>query len=786
MIGFKLLIRSIKKNKLHSFISIVGLGIGLGCVLLLSLLWLHNKTFNQSVPDYQNVYRIVRGNRSMTSYPLGQSVNEVSPFVDNYFRFYQKAKVEIKLSDNQLVNCERMGFSDASIFNMWGVKLSSGRAAETKTEIAISENMAKKLFPKTLAVGQQLNVQVNETFIPLSVCGVYADFPNNSTLDPEFIAHIDLSEEAMGFDQKKYGVYNNSNGNFDGWNYSRFQTYIHVAEGCNVKAVQKSLEQFKALTNSEKLKSIDYSLQPLNDVYLFSSNLTDDLYSRTGDAQDLVYNIAISLLILLIAIINYVFLTKSKFDSRLKEIGVQRAMGASRFLQSKQIIFESVMMVLFSLIPAGVVLFIGIPFVNSALNQSLGFEIFNNVQSWIVLLLLVLFTGVITGLIIAYDTLKIPSFLLLKGEKRKVTNSNIWSNSVISIHFIIFIVLISGLLSLNKQLSYVLNDFEGINPNNVLVFELNSDKLSERYTYIKNEVDKIPGVLASAGSSFIPPFNDFLPLTLKDKEGNGIPFDGLIMGKGMIDLLGIKVVDGESFGDFSTTETNIIYNESAARKYNLKAGELFSGCMVKGIVKDFNAHSMHNLIQPMAIVQQQPDQLRLLVVKTDGTNNALISNNINKILKSAEPDQLVNSYLLTDQINQFYSSEKSQAKLLNAFSLLAIILSVMGLFGMSLNLVLRKTKEIGIRKVNGAKVSEILVLLNKDFIKWVFIAFVVATPIAYYAIDLWLQNFAYKTELSWWIFVLAGILALGIALLTTSWKSWKAAIGNPIEALRYE
>jgi len=389
-------------------------------------------------------------------------------------------------------------------------------------------------------------------------------------------------------------------------------------------------------------------------------------------------------------------------------------------------------------------------------------------------------------LFIGITVAKVSPILLLNGKITQTQIGNSWSNSFLSLHFAIFIVLIIGVLTLKKQINYALTNFKAIDIENVIICELNSTELSKQFNVIKTEVDKLPGVLSSAGSSFIPPFNWFLPVNLQADNQN-VRFDGLIMGKGMIDLLGIPLIEGEDFGEFQENKHDMIFNESAALEYNLKVGELFNGSfLIKGIVKDFNGHSLHRLIQPMVIMQQHPQKMSLFAIKTNGVNDKLITNAIHTLFRSISPDKIVNTYSLKDQISQFYQREEQQAKLVSAFSLLAIVLSVMGLFGMTLNTISQITKEIGIRKVNGATVFEIVKMLNFKFIKWVAIAFVIATPIAYYIMSKWLENFAYKTELSWWIFALAGILAFMIALITVSGQTFIAARKNPIEALRYE
>ncbi len=783
--NLKMAIRGILKNKVQSAISIFGLGIGLGCIMLLSLLYIHENSFDRYIPDHQSLYRVIQGDDCRTSYPLGEAIKAENPWLKNFFRYYQTSDVELKTGNNEIIKDKQFAFSDPSIFQCMGIHLKSGVPAQSQSEVAISETTAKKYFNNEDVAGKVLKVRLNEKFVPLTITGVYNDFPSNSTLSPEFIAHIDLTAEVFGFEKKMFGQYNSGYDEFKNWDRNAFYTYLQLNTPVNIDEVTGSIQKYKDMSKDEKRQKMAFNLQPVTDIYMKSNELSANYFTRLGNKKELIYYVAIAMLILLVAMINYISLNKAKINSRLKELGTRKALGASRNTVLKQILLESNLVAFLSILPAIVVIMTGIPLINNILNRTLDVEVFSNWKTWPVLISTVLFAGSFSGLLIGSTVTRKSAVLLINGKTSNVPRSGNWGNSFLSLHFAIFIVLVVCVFALEKQINYALTNFKAIDPSNILICELNSSELSKQLPFIKNEVDKMPSVVASAGSSFIPPFNNFLPVSLQ-YEGEKVVFDGLIMGKGMINLLGMQMVDGETFGEFNPGQKDVIFNESAALKYKLKAGDIFNGFHVKGIVKDFSAHSLRDLIQPMVIIQQHPEKMRLFAIKTTGTNDAVISRKIQRMFKEISPDKLVNMYTLTDQINQFYDREQNQAKLISGFSLLAVILSVMGLLGMTYNTILRKTKEIGIRKVNGARVSEILTLLNKDFAKWVAIAFVIATPIAYYVMHKWLENFAYKTELSWWIFALAGLLALGIALLTVSWQSWRAATRNPVEALRYE
>lgn len=782
----KIAFRKILKNKIESSISIFGLGIGLGCIFILGILIIHEHSYDRFIPDYKNVYRLVEDTDPRTPYPLAQSVKDAIPEVRNFFRFYQTGQVQIKNANNQIIEEDLFAFADDNFFSLLNTKFKYGKAAVSPTEIAISEDIAEKYFESKNALGASLNVKLKDDFLTLNICGVYQNFPGNSTLHPEFVGNIELSEQVFGLSQRMFGEYGSTQNDYQNWDNNYFYSYLFLNPGTDPNIVSSKIKDFMVAFDAEKYAETEYHLQAVTDIYLHSENLSGNIYSRAGNANELKYVVGIALVILFIAILNYVFLTKAKILSRLTEIGAKKALGASNNTIRKQVMLESNLISVLSLVPATLIILMGIPFVNSTLQKTVGEEVFGMWQTWGMLIAVVLLTGTISGLFIGTNISKTSAVILLTGKIKRKQKSYKLSHSFLSFHFAIFIVLVVSVFTFKKQINYGLTNFKAIDPTHILVCQLSTPELQKQVQVIRNELEKNPNVITTAGSSFIPPFNAFLPVNLRTEEET-VRFDGLIMGQGMIPLLGMEILDGEPFGEFQQDgRTNIIVNESTALEYNIKAGDLLNGFTVRGIVKDFNAHSLHSLIQPMVILQQHPEKMRLLAIKTNGLNDKSIIETVDRLITKISPETVVEVTYLTDQINQFYQREQNQAKLITAFSLLSISLAVMGLFGIVLITISKRTKEIGIRKVNGARVTEVVGMLNKDFLKWVMIAIAVATPLGWYAMHKWLENFAYQTGLSWWLFAVAGVLALAIALLTVSFQSYKAATRNPVEALRYE
>ena len=789
----KISIRNITRNKVQSAISIIGLGIGLGSIILLMALIVHENSFDKYIPGYRNVNRILFGQIVTTPFPLAEEMKKDLPEVEDYFRFFQALNVSVGKAKTEMIFENSFAFSDTSIFKILGIRFMAGQPARTLGEVAISEKTALKYFGKTSPLGSVLFVKLNQNeIVDLTVSGIYKDFPPNSTLFPHFIAGIKLSEKMFVNFKTQLGEYGGPITTSLNWDNTVFLTYVVLNEKTDKMELVSKMQKYKELMRDVNARKQNYTLQPVNDVYLKSSGLTGgDSAVRAGNATELKYYWAISFLILLISVTNYIFLTRAATANRLRELGTRKVLGASRNILRKQIVIESMFVTILSLIPASFVIDSGMTFINNTLNRTLSNNVFANPLMWLLLISVVIFTGTISGLLIGSRISRTPSLLLLSGKTSERSRSKKWDFSFLIFHFSIYTILVVSVLTVTKQIRYSLTNFKGINPKNILVCNLTSPKLQSGFTTVCNEMEKLPGVMKVAGSSFVPPFNYFLPINLANPNGEKESFDGLIMGEGMTELLGMEIVEGSAFGPFQppqqATPMNVLFNESSAKKYKIRAGQTYLGVFrVKGIVKDFNAHSTHSLIQPMVIIQQNPAKMGLVAIKTDGANDKKVIDRLREIYAQIDPGEIFEVTYLTDSIDGFYTSEKNQARIMAAFSLLSTVLAVMGLFGVALISIARKTKEIGLRKVNGASVFEVMYLLNKDFVRWVLVSLLIGLPASFYLMSNWQNRFAYKAELSWWIFALAAVSAILIAVLTVSWQSWRAATRNPVEALRYE
>ncbi len=782
----KISLRSILRNKVQSAISILGMGIGFGCVILLLALIIHEKSFNRYIPDHENIYRVVFGNATQTQYPLGEAMKNDFPEVKDFFRFYQVNNLQLRNYKGELLRDRNLAFADNSMFGIMHVRFIKGGPAMAFNEIAISEATADKYFGKVSPLGSIISIKFNNEFNDLVISGVYEDFPATSVLNPFFIADIRLSEKIFGQFQRSLGAYGNEQVSRLDWDDNEFLTVAVLEKNSDSDALALKMEKYKEHFMNDRVRDLKYRLQPVTDIYLGSQDISGVPFIRTTNEEDLKYYEAVSVLVLLISVLNYILLTRASAADRLKELGTRKAFGATRGILRKQIIIESNLVALASLIPASFVIDYGMDFINSVLNKTMSNDVFRNPVMLLLLAFVIIFTGTFSGILIGHRFSGIPALTLLSGKLSAGRKRDKWGYSFLMFHFGIYILLVAGVLSLTKQIRYSMTGFTGINHENVIVSYLGTDELRKNFEAISDELEKLPGVSGTAGGSYIPPFGNFLPVTLATPEGEKVRFDGLIMGEGLTELLGMEIVEGESFGPYSSDRISVLVNQAAAKEHNLKAGELFLGFSIRGIVKDFNAHSLHTAIQPIVILQQNPSRMGLIAVKTDGTNDERIIGEMRRLFTMYSPEEIFETRYLSDDVRDFYSRERNQSTIIGAFSILATVLSMMGLFGIALITISKKTKEVGIRKVNGATPQQILYLLNSGFLGWVIASSFIAIPAAVYFTSKWLERFAYKTELSWWIYALAVLSALLIAIITVSWQSLRAATRNPIEALRYE
>ncbi|HPR32578.1 MAG TPA: ABC transporter permease [Prolixibacteraceae bacterium] len=790
----KQIVRSLSRKKLLTVINILGLGIGLGTVILLTTFLLHEFSYDRFHTKTDRIYRVIEGKRCTSYYAMGEAFKESIPEIEDVCRIANVSDIYTVILSRNNENYPIMSFMavDASLFNMLDIEMVLGPPKPNffgPGNLLISDRMARQFFGSANPLGETLEFFIANEKEAMHVSGVFKHLPSYSSFQADFICDISVEmaqfrdlEYSLGLETEKQ-TYDFQN---DWSRHNDFTTFVLLNKKSNVAAIEKKCTEV-FLQHREDIKDGGIFLQPYTDMYLHSAGLENIHSLEVSKFSSLRIFLSIGILILLVACLNFILISSAEQEQSLTEIACRKVNGASGKQLVTIILLKSFLISFASLVPAFLFTQLSLPLFNNYFGKELEFGLFFNGRYLVSLLLITASTAILAGTCLSIAAIKTsPANLFQKSIKTR-GKKTIQKSSLIVAQFFVFILLFICTMVMQQQMNYSMKKDMGFKTENTLVINLATETIKKQYLSLINEIKKLPRVVECQPTTyFLPPNDNILFASFKDPlSGKSIEQEAIFLAYGNTDLLQIPVVEGISFSESTANSMeNILINEAAAKKYDVKAGEKLFHFNILGIVNDFHNKSVHEAIRPLFIIPQSTGFTNLLI-KTNG-ENTIVSEEIERIIKKREPGFFYEDELLTDRIAAFYKNDLQQAKIIRFFSGIALVLAFMGLFGFVTLSLTQKIKEIGIRKINGATIAEIVFMLNKDFVKWVAIAFVIATPIAYYAMHKWLENFAYKTSLSWWIFALAGILALGIALLTVSWQSWRAATRNPVVALRYE
>jgi putative ABC transport system permease protein len=781
-------IRHLCRRKLYTGITITGLGIGLGCVILMATYLIHEFSFDRYHSQAVQIYRLIDGKKCGTFYAMGEEFKKDIPEIENVLRLFSVDDVQIK-ENQQFIKENNLILSDPSIVNLFDIQLLKGNSNNQLKEpnsLMISEKIAHKYFPGNNPIGTFMQIAIHGRIYNLKISGVFKNLPSYSSLQTDLIGNISIAfpllwdiTYTIGFRQDKP-----ISDFLHEWKRNDFTTFVLLKPKTNKVTVERKCAQICLRHRTENANG-GIHLQPLTDIYLHSYDLDNTRPFLMSQLDSLRVFAAIGLLILMVACLNFILISNADSELSIKEIACRKVNGASRQQIISSVLSRSVIIAFISLIPALIFVAVSIPYFNAHFQKDLSLHLFLKLPYVIALFSLTLLTGISAGIYLGYMTACASPLRLFRKEAKR-NHRNFWKASMIVVQLVVFILLVISVSFMKKQFDYAINKDLGLNKENVMKVNLNDDEFRDKMTFIQSELLKNANVIACQPTSFtIPPSDSYLNVSYKDENGEGKEQEALVFGPGVLELLQIPLKDGQSFTEANAKDrNNILINEAAARKYNVKAGEKISHFNVLGITENFHYHSIHRPIQPIFIIPQY-QYFSYLLIKTNGSNGQ-VATGLKQICGAIAPNILFQYEMLDNLNSTFYEKEKNQMGMIGFFTAIALTLSMMGLFGfVSLN-VSKRTKEIGIRKISGAKSLELLNMLNVQYVQWVVIAFVIACPIALFAIQKWLTNFAYKTVLSWWVFFMAGSFALVIALITVSWQSWLAATKNPVEALRYE
>ena len=777
MIRFKikLAVRNLLKNKLYSFLIIGGFAIGFTASILIGLFYSAESNVNRHFSDYKNIFRLydAKKGKSGLDYKLNTVLSENYPDIKKAcpvgLSYYP-----ITLKDPETKNyirVEHVISTNDSFFDVFSIEILSildKKPFSQQNSAVITESVAKKLFGDKNPLGRT----INQEFFSATVTAVMEDIPGNSSFKAELL----LNSENKDFQMSQECD--------NGVCIYPTEHILLLKNGVNpdelAKNLNSSIEKFNTKTDS-------LALQNLSDIYLSTMDLGWSDSHFKGNSKMLMIFLAIGILIIVLSSINYLNYTVSIQYSKMKEIGINKTNGAEKIHLLADSLIEVSLGILIALFLSVILVTLLLPSTGILFGKEIQLGDVNIQQ------LLPVFAAVIAGIVLLNSLA--PIYVLSKfnisdflSGGRKRTGKQIGKQAMLTFQLTVSIVLIAVVMLIFKQLQYVKHYDLGFNEEHLVRMEL--PFLFKNQKALKNEVSKLSFVSGSALSNGYPGH-------INMSMGSGVEGDEFLVhciyiSEDFLKTFGINLTDGRSFlsGD---KDQACLMNEAAIKRFDWDTieGKKYKngregGYNVVGVVNNFNVQSLHSALTPVALLYEPDREFNTLSLRLmPGSVSQQISE-LRNVWKSFLPDDPMEFTFYDSQFQAMYSKEHKLAKSITFFSIIAIVLTCMGILGQIFLISLNRTKEIGIRKVNGARISEILTMLNKNFIKWVAIAFVIATPLAYFAMNKWLESFAYKTELSWWIFALAGLLALGIALLTVSWQSWKAATRNPVEALRYE
>lgn len=782
--------RNLMKNKAFSFINIFGLTIGITVCMMIYIFIINEFSVDSFHKNSSRLYRVMRAaaidEKTMSvAYLSGAH----APALLNDFKGQITSAVRVAQNDNLFSTGDKSFHErneldvDPTFFSAFSFPLIKGTPETVLNKlnnVVLTESTAKKYFGSVdNAMGKIITL--NKT-TPLTVAGIAKDVPSNSHLNFDIVTSLERYKEASWMTT---------------WINNGVYTYIQLAPNVSQAQIEKQLPGFVEKYLGNDLRKYGYkwslSLTPLKDVY-FDAIARDNV--KHGDKTVVYIFLSIAILILLIACINFMNLSTIRAAERSKEVGLRKVLGAFRNNLVWQFIGESVLITTISCVLAVGLLSLVMPWYDQLLGFSLHVP-WNALPIYLFLTGVILVVGVLSGSYPAFFLSAFSPIQALKGKLKLGKGGASFRHVLVVVQFSISVFLIVGTLIITKQMSYIKSKQLGYNKDQTLIVPIDNGDIYNNMNSFKTELQNQPAVYSVSAMSGEP--GGFFDGQMFDVEGHAERWNARteFADFEFVKTLGLKIIAGRDFSPQFPTDTTdaVLINQTAASKLGWTAQEAIgkwiqntvrdnSRRRIVGVVADFNFQSLKQNVESL-VISPSPDRRQILIRLKPGSLQAGITLVANAYSKFA-PSYPFEYKFLDQQFDELYKQDIRQQTLLSVFAGLAIFVACLGLFGLASFTTTKRIKEIGVRKVLGSSVENIVVLLSKDLLRPVMIAVCIALPVGYWAMNEWLQNFAYKTHLSWWIFALAALITCGIALVTVSVKAIKAAVANPVKSLRTE
>ena len=793
---FRIAIRNLRKHAVYSTINVLGLAIGMTCCLLIFLYVRHELSYDTYHRQASRIYRVVTDIKTPTETIRGsQAADATGPHLQTDFpevlesvrlnyRGFLLEQGSNKFQENQVL------VADANLLRVFDFPMLTGNpqtALKAPFSLVLTEKAARKYFGAENPVGKTIRLDGRHA---ATVTGLVRDVPENTHFKFDVVLSLStLKTQAFQPDlDEQWGSF--------GWN-----TYVLLPEGHNPKSLEAKLPAFMKKYTGELSRTYKMSytlfLEPLGDVYLRS----DRGAPESGSLANVYIFSVVAVFILLIACFNFTNLTIARATERAREVGVRKVIGADRGQLTTQFLGESVLLSLMAFVLALVMSQLLLSVFNELAGKTISDTVIGRPGNWLLLLALAVGVGLLAGLYPAAVLSGFRPVAVLKGRFSAGPQGLALRKVLVVFQFTISVALIAGTLVVYRQLHYMRSQPLGFQKEQTLVLRMNDGELMERHhEALKEQLAAVPGVQSVSASSATPGSGNYNGAYTEVENTNG-EMQGANLSLYSIDYdylpqYGIKAVAGRTFSrSFATDSTQaLMLNEAAVASLGYPSPEAAVGKrfdqwgrkgQVIGVISNFHLGSLHDSIAPLAL-RVSPGSFRLFSLRVKAGDEAGTVERVGQAWQKLVPQRPFEYFFLDEQFDRQYRAEERFGQLFLYFSSLAIFIACLGLLGLISYITVQRTKEIGVRKVLGASTGNIVVLLSKDFLWLVGVALIIAVPVSWYAMSRWLENFAYHTQVGWWVFALAGSIALLIALLTISFQAIKAALANPVNSLRSE
>jgi putative ABC transport system permease protein len=778
-------VRNLKKNSTYSLLNIIGLAVGMTAFILISLYVQYELSFDRHYEHAERIFRVIREGRAFTPPPLGPELKEKIPEVESVSRILRSSNTLVSHEQNHFLE-EKFHWVDPEMLEIFSIPFISGdpeTVLNDHSAIVLSQKTAKKYFGDADPMGKTLTVSERYAF---KVTGIFSDMPANS----HFVMDLAVPYETY---------FRITNNDITSWSSNFSYTYVLLYEGSDPQEMENKISP---LIEIPLLKSAGvkepypkyFFIQPMTEIHIHSH-----LEQEIGVNNDMKYILlfsSIAFLILFIACVNYMNLATARSLRRGKEVGMRKVVGAQRGQLITQFLGESVAMAVLGMIFSILMVLAALPSFNNFVQRQLRLNPLHNPQLFLGLVFTTLFVGLFAG---SYPAMRMSGFRpisVLAGAFNRSSKGSSLRNVLVLVQFAITIFLIVCTIAVREQLKFIKTVDMGFTKDQIITLPFRVGSIRQNIQSIKTELLKSSDIIAVSTSGCLP--NNIDTFTSRDWTGRNpaepIPIYYNTADYDYIDLFGMQIVQGRNFSrEFPSDEMGaFLVNETAVKvaewespigrkltHWNGKKGEIV------GVIKDFHLHSLHRPIEPLYVFLN-PRNFSNIAIKIRTANIPATIDHVEGVMKKFSPSYPFSYSFFDEVFERAYFAEQRMGRIFGAFAILGIFIACLGLFGLTAFAAEQRTKEIGIRKVLGASDSNIFLLLSKEFIRWVLLANLIAWPIAYFAMNKWLQNFAYRIHIGIVAFLISGGTALLIAYLTVGYQSIKSARANPVDSLRYE